>query len=76
MSALAAFTRELVRVTWPIAALGLFALLFAPARTDERPAAPPWESASVRCDARPDLVAMGGSAVPNAVQTVYEAGRN
>ncbi len=67
MSALAAFTREFVRITWPIAALGVFVLLFAPARAEERPAAPPLETAAIRCDARPDLV---------AVQTVYAADGN
>jgi hypothetical protein len=76
MRALFAFARELVRVTWPIAALGIFALLFAPARASEQHTASEWDSAPVRCDQPSDLVALGAHSLPNAVQTAYAADGN
>jgi hypothetical protein len=56
MRARSVFTRELTRVTWPIAALGAFVLLFAPARADEQHV-PSCESGPTLCKQSPDLVA-------------------
>ena len=64
MSAPSTFARDLVRVIWPILALGLFATLFAPARADEPHAAVPREIASIRCDAPMELVAWGPRSAP------------
>jgi hypothetical protein len=71
MSAPSAFTRELFRVTCPIAALGVFALLFGPAPADEQYAGAQWEVAPVRCGEPPELIALDAHSAPSALETAY-----
>jgi hypothetical protein len=75
MTAPSVFFRELVRVTLPIAALGVFALLFAPVREAEPRADSTGQSAAVRCEEPLELLALGAHSLRDAVRTADVGGR-